>query len=393
MLHLYEGESSETRYSFSVRGKYGNVGFANEAYNALFPLYEKGAIILAKKISDYNSHFLVYDLVYKRFILNNQDFEEEIKELARFYDDLESCSAIVPIFGIKLGSEEILIGDIKIIDREAAFLKIDRLSSYSRFNNKELGDATPARISLDLIGVRAFVEVEHSESLEVIGRTVRNKLDKLLPLFSLLRRGWVVPDFGVGVNRFSQTYPAIAFSKNSGSGNVVDFLSAWSDQLEISQEIIDKSIIPQIYSMLVKNDPTKLEKAICLASELLANSKDQYDRGNSYICLSIALECLYSSPSDDVRTITSAIAEGVAYSLGKDADHRKTLYSAAKKIYNLRSRVAHGEARDIDRSKVSELYEIVEGCLKYFISKSGEWKDKTDFIGHIENLKFGLQQT
>lgn len=387
-LHVYLDTEipQNSLHSFSISKDGKTLVFSSPAYPGISDLYEYGKDILSNKIDGYTSHFYVNGVVFDRFTMTDGAYDEANLNRIMHYNSIESCLAIVPIFGLNLTSD-ITIGDVYLTGSLKVAQLVMESNNYLREEHHG-GNLDSNGVFQILANVTAFAELREVSSPNIVGRIASERVGKIMSLLPILRKGYVVPDFGIGIDRNSHIYPALTISSETKERRITSFLSRWTSKLESSQDIIDDSIIPLIYELSFKEKPTKIEKATCMAAEWLANSRDHYDPNNRYVSLVIALECLFSTPENDYRTITSAIAEGVAYLLGESPDDRKRLYKLSKTFYRTRSKMVHGEQRTVKLEEINDLSEITEKCIRKFLEKRSEWRTRDDFVSYIEELKF-----
>ena len=90
---------------------------------------------------------------------------------------------------------------------------------------------------------------------------------------------------------------------------------------------------------------SKFWKALRMGYEWLGKQYDEERLQNKLIYSIFALECLLSN-STNFSSITAAIAEKCAFLIGDTKEERLKIFSTAKKLYDMRSALAHGGAEN-----------------------------------------------
>ena len=88
--------------------------------------------------------------------------------------------------------------------------------------------------------------------------------------------------------------------------------------------------------------------------------------------------------------ISQNIADNYAFIMGTDLENRKTLKQDTKKLYRIRSELAHGEKSIISvedcKDAISHAYALI---LKFlFDDKLRHIQNNEQFVEYIENIKF-----
>ena len=174
-------------------------------------------------------------------------------------------------------------------------------------------------------------------------KTELNRFKAFIPYLSTASKYWIQPlktdsalsdcffvygDYGAheGFSYLTELFPLDIDSK--GTPSSMSF-----------REFLEKRM--HFQSIVAGN--TNFWKTIKMGYEWLGKQYDEESLQNKLIYSIFALECLLSN-STNFSSITAAVAEKCAFLIGDTKEERLTIFSAAKKLYNLRSALAHGSS-------------------------------------------------
>jgi hypothetical protein len=99
-------------------------------------------------------------------------------------------------------------------------------------------------------------------------------------------------------------------------------------------------------------NPTELDAALQRAMRWFAIGAGQDDKSVAFVSLSIALETMFPPQND---SISSALADGISWLIGKKAAGRHTVWHLLKDLYKTRSGIVHGRAPDVSDEDIDTL--------------------------------------
>lgn len=152
-----------------------------------------------------------------------------------------------------------------------------------------------------------------------------------------------------------------------------------------AKEIMEKIGVFRVSEILKKPNQTNFEEVILRAIHWFSSALQQAEIENSFLALIIALETIFTAERGN--PITNTVAEGVAFVLADELEHRKKLKKTIKDYYGMRSGVAHGGKKSVLLSDYYNLINIVGSILVVLIEKTGEFENQKDFSEWIEETK------
>jgi Apea-like HEPN len=147
--------------------------------------------------------------------------------------------------------------------------------------------------------------------------------------------------------------------------------------LEINQEIKDAMENEGVFAlvdMLDMRNKTDFSDALLTGVYWVANALIQDDPANEYLSLVSCLETFLTPGRKDIGTIRNAVAVGVSWVLGHNAEDRLSLYQEVGTLYNKRSEITHGgEQREIAKL-LPKLRDIVGAFMHEMVKRREEFK-------------------
>jgi hypothetical protein len=130
---------------------------------------------------------------------------------------------------------------------------------------------------------------------------------------------------------------------------------------------------------------TDYEKALVRGLHWAANAQTQVEPENELLNLVTALETYFTPRDRD--PVTAAIAEGVAFLLGKTKMERIALKKDTRVLYGRRSAVSHGGQTAVEPTDLFRLTEIARDVTKRLIEQRSEFTSRNDLLDWVEDKK------
>lgn len=143
----------------------------------------------------------------------------------------------------------------------------------------------------------------------------------------------------------------------------------------------------KLSEFLSKNNPSQFEQTLLRAIHWFSSAIKQEELENSFLCMIIALETLFTI--EHGNPIGVQIAEGTALILGNTIDQRRGIRDLIKKYYGFRSAVSHGGKKQITDGDYYSLLNIVGSVIKSLTDKSVNLQSQKDLLKWIDDLKLG----
>jgi len=99
----------------------------------------------------------------------------------------------------------------------------------------------------------------------------------------------------------------------------------------------------------------------------------------------IALEALFTNQDDEIST---PLSERCAFVLSDKSDKREQIYRLMKKLYRIRSKIAHQGLIDVQEDDVRKIQSIAVMCLLKFCNNIDKWDTLEDLDKWILQKKF-----
>ena len=135
-----------------------------------------------------------------------------------------------------------------------------------------------------------------------------------------------------------------------------------------------------------------MEKRILLAIDWVGKGLSETEFSKAFIQLMFSIEALLNYQEKEIiqPSILNKISEFIALSLGSDYYEKMKLESDFKRLYKIRSTIAHGNDTLVHKGDFNLLLSIVRDLLWEFL-KNEELKELCkfkDYIGWIKKKKY-----
>ena len=248
----------------------------------------------------------------------------------------QNNTVLLPVSGI-IVEQSFQIGEFTLFSKDS-YLKSN--TKLSQIDIKSINSTFPQTIA-----VAHFRS--HPKSAKEIGikklKTELNRLKAFIPYLSITSKYWIQPlktdssfsdcffvygDYGVheGISYLTELFPLNIDEK--GPPPSITFREFLENRLHFQ-------------SIVAGN--TKFWKALKMGYEWLGKQYDEERLQNKLIYSIFALECLLSN-STNFSSITAAVAEKCAFLIGNTKEERLKIFFKAKKLYDIRSALAHGSS-------------------------------------------------
>ena len=280
------------------------------------------------------------EIILPAALLVKQSPAKQNEIFAHLHEEIRTSpkdnTVLLPVSGIIVESP-FQIGEFTLFSKNS-YLKCN--GKLSQFDIKSINNSFP-----ETIAVAHFRS--HPESAKEIGikklKTELNRFKAFIPYLSTASKYWIQPlktdsalsdcfcvygDYGVheGISYLTELFPLNIDAKDSPPS--ISF-----------REFLEKRI--HFQSIVTGN--TKFWEALKMGYEWLGKQYDEERLQNRLIYSIFALECLLSN-STNFSSITAAVAEKCAFLIGDTKEERLRIFSTAKKLYDMRSALAHGSS-------------------------------------------------
>lgn len=154
---------------------------------------------------------------------------------------------------------------------------------------------------------------------------------------------------------------------------------------------LEQSCFSNIIEKLSMVKPSKMEQRLLHAIDFCGLATRTLGQPSSFVQAITTLECLLSMDTDYV---TQHVSENYALIFEKDCQKRIEARNKIKKLYNIRSRLVHGDTSDISKYDCEEVIQIAQNVIISFLTdpKLVALKSENDFKKYIDMLKFEAKE-
>lgn len=132
---------------------------------------------------------------------------------------------------------------------------------------------------------------------------------------------------------------------------------------------------------------TDLEERVLRAVKWFSSAVAQEHDHVSYLHYVLALESLFTSDNPS-EGITATISDSVAFLLSNRSEKRTELKRKVKKVYSVRSSIAHGASHTVGEEDLDYVAGLTEVCIRVIIERLGSIKTREELTAVIEKLKY-----
>jgi hypothetical protein len=330
---------------------------------------------------------------------NNEHVQELLHAKIEELDNYSVEQTIwVPLAGIDIDSGELQVGMVKLL--RVTETRIERMvEALFLADGSPTGEETDAQISQvrtwlqSLLGTVCAEYRMQAESGKAIDQA-RIEIDRVLDLLRFALFALQDPAERIGIGRPGElaggSYPVTVFSSNG------TFVS-WPNQagvqgsLKFDAGTRNKLDLIGIFTMAnaleaPDEKKTRFQLTVVRAIHWFAVGQMQAEPENAFLNYTTALEALFTPRGRDL-SVTNAVADGVAFTLGTDLADRKATKKLVKDLYEVRSRITHGGEVLLTQQNLSQLRYITFMSIQVAIRSLTVFSGKDDLLDWIETRR------
>ena len=144
-----------------------------------------------------------------------------------------------------------------------------------------------------------------------------------------------------------------------------------------------------IWVLLSAQKLTSLQKRILLAIEWIGQSYKEVSLSSAFLKSAISLEIIFTYNEKAIinPSILNQLSESVALILGKTVDDRLGIEKEVKRLYSMRSKIAHAGKKDVATNDINTIRHIARAIVCELLSNASLNKIKT-----VDDLHFFLKR-
>jgi len=176
-------------------------------------------------------------------------------------------------------------------------------------------------------------------------------------------------------------------NKKSISVNSRNLSSTYPLDLNIQdiEEYISSDEVLWLVGLISENKINDYHDAILKSTHWFSKFWTEKQSDNKLLYLAIALEALLS----EAFATSSFVSDRVAFILGENKENRLELRDLSKKLYDLRSDIAHGNNINIVREEdLYQLETITREIIQYALNNRNSFNSLKEFKQSIDNKKY-----
>lgn len=348
--------------------------------------------LLVKKISDkaFKDQFsLIYiDKELRKYFhenyedFNNKNLDRFLYELKENASDLLFC---IPLYGVKLSNSELNIGDFSLKTIEIVKNEISEIVPEINIEMM-LGDSIISPKQVLLIKNH---QTDSEKALDITLTQTKRFIDILNWKFSQFIQP--APDMKYIISLQKPRHDNLSFlslkNKKTMNVNMRNIFSTFP--LDLNMNGVEKHIcndeVLWLVDLISQEKINDYDDAILKSIHWFSQFWIEQQVDNKLLYLAISLEALLS----EATATSSFISDRVAFILGKDQASRLRLRDLSKKLYNLRSDIAHGNDINIVKAQdLDQLETITRNVIRYALSNRNTFNSLKEFKKSIDDKKY-----
>lgn len=378
---------SEPHFFFHIEN---NKGFLLKGYNTKKDYLERIEIIydsIGKKVFDTYSFFefekkirsLIYKIKRNDTDCTTKDLESIIEIIQKM--PMQSFEVISNLMGARIDGEFIALGDFTIYNilkgKSLILSKFPNMSNFTIDNYSEKSNL--------IIGIK--VEARDSRKAVEIGEKLFESFENVVSCFlrDLSHR------FRVGILNFNGMSNFLISANNTESSFVDARLSDYFEPVDLENSYFKSDGHDTIWKLITQKDKNEIEKNLMSSIEWIGKGILENDRAKSFIQFAFAIESMLQQSKEFISpSITSYIADSLAFLLEKDVTKRKEIVKNVKKIYKKRSSIAHGGNTEITQTDIIDILNLSMRMIDEIVNNPliVKMKKKEELNTYLDNLKY-----
>ena len=148
----------------------------------------------------------------------------------------------------------------------------------------------------------------------------------------------------------------------------------------------------RMWETMTSSDITELQKRLLLAIEWIGQSYNEISPSSSFLKSAIALEILFTHNEKTLinSSILSQIAESIALILGRNLEERIKIESEVKKLYSMRSAIAHAGKTQVAQEDLFTIFHLSRAVVMKLMTNNSlrDLKSISAVHTYIKSCKF-----
>ena len=343
---------------------------------------------ISKKIFNNQFSLTYIDKGLRKYFHNSYE-EYNSENLTTFFTELKDSASdllfCIPIYGISLSNQELDIGNFSFKTRDKIKAEISELSPQLHLDMIiDLQIQDPNQVLL----INKH-QTDSEKALEITLNQTNRLIDILNWKFSQLPQLFDTTKYIISLlpNKYDQLKYFDINNKQTISARFKNLFSTLP--LDLNDDSINSYIFNDevlwLIELIFKEKTNDYHDAILKSLHWFSQFWIEKQSDNQLLYLAISLEALLS----EAFATSSFVSDRVAFILGEDKSSRLELRDLSKKLYDLRSDIAHGNNINVVREEdLSQLEAITREVIQYALNNRDTFNSLKDFKKSIDNKKY-----
>jgi hypothetical protein len=148
----------------------------------------------------------------------------------------------------------------------------------------------------------------------------------------------------------------------------------------------------RVWQCLASASISEIEKRLLLALEWIGQSLNENAPASAFLKSAIALEVLFTYQEKSLinTSILAQVSENVAMLLGTDMQSRQELEAEVKRLYSMRSSIAHAGNNDVNQADLDAIQDIARNIVVKILTAESlkEVTSITEMYKYFKSLKY-----
>ena len=311
------------------------------------------------------------------------DQENLVQFFTYLKDNASDLLFCIPLYGISLSSQELEIGPFSLKSRDK--IKIEMLEISPGINVDYLIDLQIPNSNQVLL-INKY-QTDNEKALEINLTHTNRFIDILNWKFSQITQP--AEDIKYIVSLQAPVVEKLSFfslnNKVTISTHSKILSSTYPLDLNAIEEHITSSEVIWLLRLILEDKINNYHDAILKSIHWFSKFWIEKQSDNKLLYLAIALEALLS----EAFATSSFVSDRVAFILGADKEKRLELRDLTKKLYDLRSDIAHGNNINIVKEiDLKQLENITRSIIQYALNNREIFQSLKEFKLSIDNKKY-----
>lgn len=327
------------------------------------------------------------DKELRKYFHNNYD-NFDSKNLNIFLSELKDNSSdllfYIPLYGVVLSKNELDIGNFSLKTLEAVKGEISELAP-----DLDLGMMLSTTISPNQVLLINNYQTDSEKALDITLTQTKRFIDILNWKFSQVNQPTTDIKYIISLQKPRYDNLRYFSLKNKSTVNVSIKNIFSTRPLDLNIDFIEKHIcndeVSWLVGLIAQEKINDYYDAILKSIHWFSQFWIEQQSDNKLLYLAISLEALLS----ESFSTSSFVSDRVAFILGENKVSRLELRDLSRKLYDLRSNIAHGNNINIVKEEdLHELEIITRSVIQYALNNRDNFNSHKEFKKSIDDKKY-----